>query len=105
MTYAYVLEALSDPTRRAIIEKIAQGPSTVGEITKVIPISQPAVSQHLRVLRDAGLVEVERDGTKRIHSLAPNGLIELHAYFDSMLGGVLQAFKQAADDQSKGDSQ
>lgn len=102
MTYIDTLEALSNATRRAIIERIAQGPCTVSEIAQVIPVSQPAVSQHLRVLREAGLVQVRKEGTKRINTLAPDGLIELRAYFDRMWGDVLLAFKQAADNQSKG---
>lgn len=104
MTYINALEALSDATRRAIIERIAQGPCTVGEIADIVPVSQPAVSQHLRVLREAGLVEVRKEGARRIYSLAPEGLIELRAYFDRMWGDVLSAFKQAADNQSKGEN-
>lgn len=100
MTYINTLEALSDATRRAIIERIAAGPSTVGEIAEVVPVSQPAVSQHLRVLKEAGLVQVRKEGTKRIYSLAPDGLNELRAYFDRMWGDVLSAFKQAADQQA-----
>jgi DNA-binding transcriptional ArsR family regulator len=103
MTYVNVLGALSDTTRRAILEIIAQGPCTVGEIAEVIPVSQPAVSQHLRVLREAGLVQVRKEGTKRIHTLAPDGINELRAYFDDMWGNVLQAFKKAADNQSIGE--
>jgi DNA-binding transcriptional ArsR family regulator len=103
MTYINALEALSDATRRSIIERIAQGPCTVGGIAEVIPVSQPAVSQHLRVLREAGLVQMRKEGTKRIYSLAPDGLIELRAYFDRMWGDVLLAFKKAADNQSKGE--
>ncbi len=104
MTYINVLEALSDPTRRAIIEKISIEPNTVGGIKNFLPISQPAVSQHLRVLREAGLVTVRKEGTKRIYTLAPDGLTELRAYFDHMWGDVLQAFKEAADTQSKGET-
>lgn len=102
MTYINTLEALSDATRRAILERIAQGPCTVGEIAEVLPVSQPAVSQHLRVLREAGLVQVRKEGAKRIYTLAPDGLVELRAYFDRMWGSVLEAFKNAADNQSKG---
>jgi DNA-binding transcriptional ArsR family regulator len=102
MTYISALEALSDTTRRAILERIAQGPCTVGEIADLIPVSQPAVSQHLRVLREAGLVQVRKEGTRRIYSLAPDGILELRAYFDRMWEDVLLAFKQAADNQSKG---
>jgi DNA-binding transcriptional ArsR family regulator len=103
MTYINALEALSDATRRAIIEKIAQGPCTVSEIAEVIPVSQPAVSQHLRVLREAQLVQMRKAGARRIYSLAPEGLMELRAYFDRMWGDVLLAFKQAADNQSTGE--
>jgi DNA-binding transcriptional ArsR family regulator len=103
MTYINALEALSDATRRSILERIAQSPCTVGEIADLIPVSQPAVSQHLRVLREAGLVQMRKEGAKRIYSLAPDGLIELRAYFDRMWGDVLLAFKQAADNQPKGE--
>ncbi len=103
MTYIKAIEALSDATRRAIIERIAQGPCTVGDVAKIIPVSQPAVSQHLRILREAGLVQRQKAGAKRIYSLAPDGLVELRSYFDRMWGDVLSAFKQAADNQSKGE--
>jgi DNA-binding transcriptional ArsR family regulator len=103
MTYISTLNALSDGTRRAILEKIAVGACGVGEIAAVIPVSQPAVSQHLRVLKEAGLVRVRKKGTRRIYSLAPDGLVELRAYFDSMWGDVLTAFKEAAEDLAEGE--
>ena len=102
MTYIKALEALSDTTRRAIIERIAKGSCSVSEIAQVIPVSQPAVSQHLRVLREAGLVQVRKEGAKRIYTIAPDGLNDLRAYFDRMWGDVLLSFKQTADNQSKG---
>ena len=77
MTYINTLESLSDATRRAIIERIAQGHCTVGVIAEIVPVSQPAVSQHLRVLREACLVLMRKEGAKRIYSLAPDGLYRI----------------------------
>jgi DNA-binding transcriptional ArsR family regulator len=68
------LDALSDPTRRAVFERLAAGPASVGEIAAGLPVSRPAVSQHLRVLREAGLVTVEQDGARNIHRLDPRGI-------------------------------
>jgi DNA-binding transcriptional ArsR family regulator len=91
------MDALGDPTRREIMERLREGPRPVGEIAAGLPISRPAVSQHLRVLREAGLVSERREGTRRIYSLDPKGLDELRAYLDQFWTDALAAFKAAAE--------
>ncbi|MDH5506159.1 MAG: metalloregulator ArsR/SmtB family transcription factor [Anaerolineae bacterium] len=103
MTYIHCIEALADPTRRALIERLQQGPCSVGELNQVVAISQPAVSQHLAVLKAANLVTVRKAGAKRIYSLAPEGLVELRRYIENLWDDVLAAFQQAAEIQNKGD--
>jgi DNA-binding transcriptional ArsR family regulator len=93
MTYDLALTALSDPTRRSILEHLAEGPSAVGELAGLLPISRPAVSQHLKVLKEAGLVFEERDGARRIYQLNPDGVGELRDYLDRFWGQALAAFK------------
>ena len=91
------MNALGDPTRRAIFERLAGGPRAVGALAEGLPVSRPAVSQHLRVLKDAGLVTERRDGTRRIYELAPDGLAELRGYFDRFWSEALTNFKAAAE--------
>jgi DNA-binding transcriptional ArsR family regulator len=91
------LDALGDPTRRQLFEHLRQGPSSVTELMSIVPISQPAVSQHLKVLREARLVKVEKRGQQRIYHLDPAGLAELRQYVDSFWDDVLQAFGAEAD--------
>ena len=91
------MDALGDPTRRAILERLRRGPRAVGELAARLPVSRPAVSQHLRVLEHAGLVCVRRDGTRHLYSLNPRGLAELRAYFDRFWDDALAAFKAAAE--------
>jgi DNA-binding transcriptional ArsR family regulator len=91
------MDALGDPTRRAIFEQLRRGPRPVGEIAGALPVSRPAVSQHLRVLKDAGLVTERRQGTRRIYRLDPDGLSELRRYFDLFWDAALVDFKAAAD--------
>lgn len=97
MAYEQVLTALADPTRRAILEKLGRGPRAVGDLAEGMPISRPAVSQHLRVLKDAGLVIDEPDGTRRIYRPSPAGLIELQAYLQRFWGEILKSFKERAE--------
>lgn len=103
MTYIHSLEALADPNRRAIVERLQKRPCSVNGLTKVLSISQPAVSQHLSVLKAAGLVKVKKEGARRIYSLAPDGLVELRQYVENIWDDVLIAFQRAAENQSKGD--
>lgn len=96
MTYKRSLGALSHPTRRAVFERIIGGPRSVGEIARGMPISRPAVSQHLKVLRDAGLVQEQREGTRRIYSADAKALGELRAYVDEMWQTALGKFAASA---------
>lgn len=97
MTYALTLAALSDPMRRTILERIVEAPRSVGEIARNLPISRPAVSQHLKVLKDAGLVQEERAGTRRIYSADGAALGELRTYIDDMWRATLGRFAAAAE--------
>jgi DNA-binding transcriptional ArsR family regulator len=97
MTYALTLAALSDPTRRLILERIVEAPRSVGEIALDLPISRPAVSQHLKVLKDAGLVQEIRAGTRRIYSADGAALGELRTYIDDMWRATLWRFAAAAE--------
>jgi DNA-binding transcriptional ArsR family regulator len=90
-------EALGDPTRRAIFERLAGGPLAVGEIARGLPVSRPAVSQHLKILREAGLVAVRAQGTRRLYQLDPRGVGALRDYFDAFWSHALVAFKAAAE--------
>ena len=101
MTYQ-VMAALADPMRQEILEKLRAGPRPVGEIAAGMAISRPAVSQHLRVLREARLVNEQRQGTKRVYRLDPSGLIQLRAYFDGFWQRAMADFKDSADG-SEGD--
>jgi DNA-binding transcriptional ArsR family regulator len=100
MTYANALYALADPTRRALFERLHRRPQTVGELADWAEVRQPTVSQHLRVLREAGLVIDRRDGTRRIYSSDRGGLAELRRYVETFWDDVLAAY--AADDAAAG---
>ena len=89
--------ALGDPTRWTIFEHLAERPRAVGELADELPVSRPAVSQHLRVLKDAGLVIDRRDGTRRIYQLNPDGLAELRAQLDRFWTQALANFKQIVE--------
>ena len=91
------MDALGDPTRRAIFERLAQGPRAVGELASELPVSRPAVSQHLKVLKDAGLVVDTRAGTRRLYRLDPTGVGAVRAYFDAFWNQALAAFKAAVE--------
>ncbi len=95
--YGAVLEALADPTRRTVFELVADGPVAVGELAAQLPVSRPAVSQHLRVLKDAGLVRDRAEGTRRLYSVDRRGLAELREYLDRFWDESLAAFAQAAE--------
>jgi DNA-binding transcriptional ArsR family regulator len=97
MAYATVMDALGDATRRSIFEQLRHGPRAVGELAAGLPVSRPAVSQHLRVLKEAGLVTERRNGTRRLYRLEPAGLEELRTYFEQFWGDALEAFKDAAE--------
>ena len=90
------LDALGDGTRMAIFQRLANGPMAVNELASTLPVSRPAVSQHLRVLKDAGLVTDSRAGTRRMYQLDPEGVARLRAHFDLVWERALGAFQEAA---------
>src|SRR5262245_13668314 len=96
MTYVDALSALADPTRRGLFERLRRRPHTVGELARLARVSQPAISQHLRVLRRARLVTHEAQGTRRHYRASREGLDELRLYLETMWDDVLSAY--AADD-------
>jgi DNA-binding transcriptional ArsR family regulator len=91
------MNALGDPTRRSIFERLARRPMAVGELASGLPVSRPAVSQHLRVLKSAGLVTERADGTRRVYRIDPNGVGALRAYFEGFWDQALAAFKAEAE--------
>jgi DNA-binding transcriptional ArsR family regulator len=95
------MDALGDPTRRAIFERVAERPRSVGELARGLPVSRPAVSQHLRVLKDVGLVVDRPAGTRRIYQADPRGVAAVRDYFDRVWDQALTAFQQAADLEGK----
>ena len=97
MAYANPFDALGDPTRRTIFERVAQRPRSVGELAEGLPVSRPAVSQHLKVLKQAGLVIDRPQSNRRIYQLNPDGVGALRAYLDGFWKRSLAAFKQAAE--------
>jgi DNA-binding transcriptional ArsR family regulator len=97
MAYVHAIAALADPTRRAVFESLRSRPKPVVEIASGLPVSRPAVSQHLRVLREAGLVRERREGTRHFYSVDGAGLAELREYFEEFWQEALDAFKAAAE--------
>jgi DNA-binding transcriptional ArsR family regulator len=97
MAYAVAMEALGDATRRQIMEQLRCGPRPVGEIAAALPVSRPAVSQHLRVLKEAGLVTEHKEGTRRIYRVEQKAIADLRAYFDSFWEQALAGYKAAAE--------
>ena len=93
MAYERALMALADPTRRQVLEQLRRGPRPVGEIASRLPVSRPAVSQHLKVLKEAGLVREERRGTQHIYEIDPKGLGPLRAWLDQLWDVALENFK------------
>jgi len=95
------LEALADPTRRSIFERLRDSEATVSELAKQMPVSRPAVSQHLKVLKDAGLVRERKDGVHRVYRVELKGLVELRRYVDELWSDVLGEFQRAAERKPK----
>ena len=91
------MDALGDPTRRAIFERLRRGPQAVGELAHGLPISRPAVSQHLKVLKDARLVTDRADGARRIYRVDPDGLAEVRTWLEGMWDQALADFKAEAE--------
>jgi len=90
------LDALGDWTRRQIFEALRNGPRSVGDLAAGLPVSRPAVSQHLRVLKEAGLVSGRKEGTRRVYRVDPAGLAGVRSYFDSFWGEALDRFAAEA---------
>lgn len=95
---ALALDALGDATRRAVFERLAGGPLAVVDLAKTLPVSRPAVSQHLKVLKEAGLVTDRAVGTRRVYEVDQAGLAALRDYFDRFWTDALDAFKRAAEE-------
>lgn len=101
--YSTQLDALGDPTRRAILSQLRKGPLAVGTLAKAFPISRPAISQHLRILKEAQLVTDRAEGTRRVYQLDPAGFESVRAYLDQFWTTALDAFKQKADAEPRDD--
>jgi len=97
MAYGNALAVLADPTRRKVFERLRAGPRPVNLLAAGLPVSRPAVSQHLKALKDAGLVEERSEGVRRIYSLRRKGLMELREWLDSFWGDALEAFRLEAE--------
>jgi DNA-binding transcriptional ArsR family regulator len=93
MAYVNALAALADPTRRAVFERLRRGPASVGEVASGLPVSRPAVSQHLKALKLAGLVAGRPDGARRVYYIDPDGLGELRRWLDQFWDTALESFK------------
>lgn len=96
-TYERILDVLGDGTRRQIFERVADAPASVRDLAMNLPVTRPAVSQHLRALKDAGLLTVRAEGTRRIYSVDPSGLAQLHAYVERFWNRALASFKEVAE--------
>ena len=90
---AHAFAALADPTRRAVFERLARQPQAVGELARHLPVSRPAVSQHLAILKEAGLVTDRAEGTRRVYQIDPAGLGVIRAWLDQFWDQALEAFK------------
>lgn len=97
MAYANAFAALGDPTRREVFERLVDGPRSVGELAAGLPVSRPAVSQHLKVLKEAGLVTDRPEGARRVYQIDPQGLGQLRAWLDRFWDEALMAFKAEAE--------
>jgi DNA-binding transcriptional ArsR family regulator len=98
------LAALADPTRRAIFERLADQPWSVGELARELPVSRPAVSQHLKALKDVGLVLDRRAGNRRIYQVDPDGVAALRTYLDQFWTRALLAYKEAVEQPTEEES-
>jgi DNA-binding transcriptional ArsR family regulator len=97
MPYGKALQCLSDPTRRRVFEKLRSGPQPVGVLAKGLPVSRPAVSQHLKALKEAGLVTDRPEGARRVYYIDPEGLGELRRWLDQFWDDALEAFKREVE--------
>lgn len=101
MAYDKAFAALADPTRRQVFDRLRHGPQPVSALAKGLPVSRPAVSQHLKVLKEAGLVIDSAEGTRRVYRVDQKGLAAVRAWFDSFWDDALEAFKASAEQSSK----
>jgi DNA-binding transcriptional ArsR family regulator len=97
MTYGRALAALADPTRRRVFERLRRGPKSVGALARGMPVSRPAVSQHLRVLKQAGLVDERAEGTRNVYFIDPHGLATVRRWLDQFWDEALAAFQVEAE--------
>src|SRR5215469_11405237 len=97
MTYGKALQCLSDPTRRQVFELLRAGPQPVGELARGLPVSRPAVSQHLKALKEAGLVNDRPQGARRVYYIDPHGLGELRRWLDRFWDDALDSFKDEVE--------
>jgi DNA-binding transcriptional ArsR family regulator len=97
MAYGKALQCLSDPTRRRVFERLRGGPKSVGVLATGLPVSRPAVSQHLKALKDAGLVKDRSEGTRRVYYIDPDGLGELRRWLDGFWDDALEAFRNEVE--------
>jgi DNA-binding transcriptional ArsR family regulator len=101
MAYEKAFAALADPSRRRVFERLRAGPLSVGAVAKGMPVSRPAVSQHLKVLKQAGLVTDHAQGTRRVYSIDPQGLAAVRSWLDQFWDGALAAFQAEAERKPK----
>ena len=101
MSYQATLEILADPTRRAIVDRLRTGPRPVGQLAAGLPVSRPAVSKHLRLMKEAGVVRMTADGTRNFYELDLGTLDEVRRYLDGFWDASLRSFKQAAESTTK----
>jgi DNA-binding transcriptional ArsR family regulator len=97
MAYHVALQCLSDPTRRRVFERLRGGPKSVGVLAQGLPVSRPAVSQHLKALKDAGLVNDRSEGTRRVYYIDPDGLGEMRRWLDGFWDDALETFKNEVE--------
>ena len=97
MTYGNTLQCLSDPTRREVFERLRTGPQSVGALARGLPVSRPAVSQHLKALKEAGLVAQRAEGARRVYYIDPHGLGELRRWLDQFWTEALRSFKHEVE--------
>ena len=97
MAYGKALAALADPTRRRVFERLRRGPKSVGALAQGLPVSRPAVSQHLRALKEAGLVGDRAEGTRRVYFIDPHGLAALRRWLDGFWDEALAAFQMEVE--------
>lgn len=103
MAYETALAALADPTRRRVFEELRRGPRSVGAIAQTLPVSRPAVSQHLKVLKEAGLVTDRPEGTRRVYHLDPKGLAAIRRWLDQFWDDALSAFQAEVERENTSD--